>query len=138
MKTYKIKNYKGNLVESLSKFAKSHKGMRIVEAVEDEDELKVKAEVEEATSPKKHERGKVDAETVQELIDVLTQKKNKYGPDCKLITFQDEDSTIHFGKFVVNLPKGEMPDDPNTIAVYCTDGTVDWYQVLKGEDIIFG
>lgn len=52
MKNYRIKNYKGNLVESLTKFAKSHKGMRIVEAVEDEDELKVKAEVDEAAGKK--------------------------------------------------------------------------------------
>lgn len=44
MKTYKVKNYKGNLVESLSKFQKSHKGMKIVEAVEDGDDLKIKAE----------------------------------------------------------------------------------------------
>jgi hypothetical protein len=47
MKTYKIKNYKGNLVESLSKFQKSHKGMKIVEAAEENDELKIKAEAEE-------------------------------------------------------------------------------------------
>jgi len=44
MKTYKVKNYKGNLVESLSKFQKNHKGMKIVEAVEDGDDLKIKAE----------------------------------------------------------------------------------------------
>lgn len=44
MKTYKVKNYKGNLVESLSKFQKKHKGMKIVEACEDGDELKIKAE----------------------------------------------------------------------------------------------
>ena len=55
MKTYKVKNYKGNLVESLSKFQKSHKDMKIVEAVEDEEELKIKVEpkaVKEASSPK--------------------------------------------------------------------------------------
>ena len=50
MKTYKVKNYKGNLVESLSKFQKSHKGMKIVEACEDGDNLKIKAE---AAKPKK-------------------------------------------------------------------------------------
>ena len=33
MNNYRIKNYRGNLVESLTKFAKSHKGMRIVEKV---------------------------------------------------------------------------------------------------------
>ena len=44
MKTFKVKNYKGNLVESLSKFQKSYKGMKIVEAVEDGDDLKIRAE----------------------------------------------------------------------------------------------
>lgn len=43
-KTYKVKNYKGNLVESLSKFQKSHKGMKIVEACEDGEDLKIKTE----------------------------------------------------------------------------------------------
>jgi len=42
MKTYKVKNYKGNLVESLSKFQKSHKGMKILEAKEVDNELKIK------------------------------------------------------------------------------------------------
>ena len=46
MKTYKVKNYKGNLVESLSKFQEPHKGMKIVEATEEDDELKIKAEAE--------------------------------------------------------------------------------------------
>lgn len=44
MKKYTIKNYKGNLVESLSRFAKSHKGMKIVEAVEEKNELKIKVD----------------------------------------------------------------------------------------------
>lgn len=44
MKTYKIKNYKGNLVESLSKFQKSHKGTKIIEACEDGEDLKIKTE----------------------------------------------------------------------------------------------
>ena len=41
MKTFKIKNYKGNLVESLSKFQESHKDMKIVEAVEEGNILKI-------------------------------------------------------------------------------------------------
>ena len=44
MKTYKIKNYKGNIVESLSRFQKNHKGMRIVEAAVDDKNLNIKAE----------------------------------------------------------------------------------------------
>lgn len=41
-KTYKVKNYKGNIVESLKKFSESHKGMKIVEAKEADNELKIK------------------------------------------------------------------------------------------------
>ena len=52
MKTYTVKNYKGNLVESLKKFSDSHKGVKIVEAVEDNDELKIR--VNEADSHVKH------------------------------------------------------------------------------------
>lgn len=43
-KTYKVKNYKGNLVESLNKFTAANKGMRIVEAKVEGDELKITAE----------------------------------------------------------------------------------------------
>ena len=41
MKTYKVKNYKGNLVESLKKFSEKYKGMRITEAKVKDGELKV-------------------------------------------------------------------------------------------------
>jgi len=44
MKKYTVKNYKGNLVESLEKFKKSHEKMRIVEAVEGEDFLTIVAD----------------------------------------------------------------------------------------------
>ena len=46
-KTYKIKNYKGNLVESLEKFSKKYKGMRITEAAVENDSLKITAEAKE-------------------------------------------------------------------------------------------
>ena len=45
MKKFTVKNYKGNLVESLKKFSDSHKGMKIVEAVEKNNELKIVCEV---------------------------------------------------------------------------------------------
>ena len=44
MKTFKIQNYKGNIIESLKKFSDSHKGMKIVEAIEEDNTLKIKAE----------------------------------------------------------------------------------------------
>lgn len=46
-KTYKVKNYKGNLVESLEKFSKKYKGMRITEAAVENDSLKITAEAKE-------------------------------------------------------------------------------------------
>jgi len=45
MKKYTIKNYKGNLVESLKKFSEKYKGMKIVEATEKNNELKIVCEV---------------------------------------------------------------------------------------------
>lgn len=47
MAKYRIKNYKGNLTESLSKFQKKYPGKKIVEAVEDEEELKITTEDED-------------------------------------------------------------------------------------------
>ena len=44
MKTFRIKNYKGNLTESVTNFKNKKRGYRIVEAVEDGDGLKITAE----------------------------------------------------------------------------------------------
>lgn len=44
MKKYTVKNYRGNLLESLSNFNKKYPGMRIVEAVENGDGLDITAE----------------------------------------------------------------------------------------------
>ena len=44
MKTFKIKNYKGNIVESLSRFQESYKDMKIIEAVEEGNTLKINVE----------------------------------------------------------------------------------------------
>lgn len=44
MKVYTIKNYKGNLLESIKNFQNTHKNMRIVEAFEEMDSLMITAE----------------------------------------------------------------------------------------------
>ena len=44
MKKFKVKNYKGNLLESVKKFQEAHKDMRIVEAYEDAGVLGIGAE----------------------------------------------------------------------------------------------
>ena len=54
MKTYKVKNYKGNLLESLKKFQEKYPNVKICEATEEDSVLKIKADkkqlVEEAAS----------------------------------------------------------------------------------------
>lgn len=66
MKTYKIKNYKGNLLESIKKFQTKHADMRIVEACEDGGELKIKAENNEFYKP--YEADKVlESTTIQNV-----------------------------------------------------------------------
>lgn len=67
MKTYKVKNYKGNLVESLSKFQKSHKGMKIVEAAEDGEELKIKAE--ESSNDSEYNAKEKLWDTIKNIVD---------------------------------------------------------------------
>lgn len=76
MKTFKIKNYKGNLVESLSKFQESHKDMKIVEAVEEGDTLKIT--VNEGISYISD--GLLKSPTVNTLIDWLIKFKKQH-PD---------------------------------------------------------
>lgn len=49
MKTFRIKNYKGNLTESVTNFKNKKRGYRIVEAVEDGDGLKITAEETDAS-----------------------------------------------------------------------------------------
>ena len=44
MKKFKVKNYKGNLLESLKKFQDTHKELRVVEAYDEGDMLAVAAE----------------------------------------------------------------------------------------------
>lgn len=44
MKKFTVKNYKGNLLESVKKFQEAHKDMRIVEAFEQDELLRLAAE----------------------------------------------------------------------------------------------
>lgn len=72
MKTFKVKNYKGNIIESLSKFQKSHKGMKIVEACEDGKALKIKAE--ESIDDQEYTQADKDFDmlsTIEQIIGIL-------------------------------------------------------------------
>lgn len=108
MKTFKVKNYKGNLVESLSKFQKSHKGMKIVEAVEDDEELKIKAEpeaVKEASSTE----------------DIAIEKGNKFfdmlARALTMVFTEDVDSVEDFGtwkEFLNYIKKSQLAITPSS------------------------
>ena len=52
MKKFRINHYKGNLLESLNKFSKNHKNIKIVEAVEEDNVLKITADLESDVSTK--------------------------------------------------------------------------------------
>lgn len=49
MKTFRIRNYKGNLTESLKNFSNKKRGYKIVEALEDAEGLKITAEETDAS-----------------------------------------------------------------------------------------
>ena len=96
MKTYKIKNYKGNLVESLKRFSDSHKGMKIVEACEDGDDLKIKAE--ESTEMKSIE------EAVGNKVYVLMFDNNEASLPTAIC------SSIENAKKIIKKYKDELDD----------------------------
>lgn len=48
MKTYKVKNYKGNLVESLMKFQKKHPNSKITSVYESDGKLKIRTDEEDS------------------------------------------------------------------------------------------
>lgn len=77
MKKYTIKNYKGNLVESLKKFSEKYKGMRIVEAVEDPDEKALKVTAESSGITAWCDIA-MDDVTKQDAIDLLTKAEKDF------------------------------------------------------------
>lgn len=94
MKTYTVKNYKGNLVESLKKFQANHKNIRVLEATETEDTLKIKCE---EKNPVAEDNGRKcyivyavkNDEVIEEISGVFTSK-SKAEKFCKYKE-QDED-----------------------------------------------
>lgn len=97
MKKYTIKNYKGNIVESLTRFAKTHKGVRIVEAKEEDEELKIKTEAVSGTTKETIEEavheyfwdsviGGDDYSSDDEQRRVLRALENGPDPDDEVVT----------------------------------------------------
>lgn len=119
MKTYKVKNYKGNLVESLKKFSDLHKGMKIVEAVEDGDDLKIKAEeskqkVEEATGQSVYVLWREeDYGDAYDILGIYSQKEKAIAAAQKRKIDNDKDVELRvypLDKYVVNYagkPEGD-------------------------------
>ena len=95
MKTFKVKNYKGNLIESLSRFQKSHKGMKIIEACEEKNELKIKAE--------ESEKIEEESKTFSATEDRIEKKHNRL--DDLLYTKFDWNgsNTISYSDFLIEL-----------------------------------
>lgn len=86
MKIFKIKNYKGNLVESLSKFQESHKDMKIVEVCESESELKIKIQ----------ESEKVEEAKVQSNNYIYGKQRSDYGDPVWYIYFKSRADLVNF------------------------------------------
>lgn len=109
MKTFKIKNYKGNLVESLKRFQESHKDMKIVEASEVEGELKIKVQEAKSTEPKyeyvvykKPRNGKWELATDMKKIetylasDALRSAWMKFDPSTHTVPNLDKSFAMDF------------------------------------------
>lgn len=90
MKTFKVKNYKGNLLESTKKFQASHKNMRIVEAFEDAGVLNITAEPNVAdpelqqTPPPEFPAAEVAAQETADPIAVFGSKLLSFGVEAHL------------------------------------------------------
>ena len=94
MKTFKGKDYKGKIVESLDKFQKAHKNIRIVEATETEDTLKIVGEEKESVAEDTGRKCYIvyavkNDEVIEEISGVFTSK-SKAEKFCKYKE-QDED-----------------------------------------------
>lgn len=70
MKKFTVKNYKGNLTESVKKFQESHEGMRVVEAFEEAGALNIMAEPDTTGSKSQSVPENPPAEVVAELSPV--------------------------------------------------------------------
>lgn len=84
-KRYTVKNYKGNLIESLGNFKKKYPKMRIVEATENDNALTVTAEAyDESSNPDFNMAWDIIVHSSDQLlnqIDIVyrTMKKNNKG-----------------------------------------------------------
>jgi len=112
MKKYTIKNYKGNLVESLKKFSDSYKGMKIVEAVEDGKDLKIKA-VSESTK-----------DEVNNIYDSFIDELNAALNSIAEFELDDSPTTLRFAEVLENVL--------NAIEKEYTEDDI-YYKQYKGE-----
>lgn len=114
MKKYTIKNYKGNIVESLTRFAKTHKGIRIVEAKEEDEELKIKTEAVSGTTK----------ETIEEAV-------HEYFWDS-VIGGDDYSSDDEQRRVLRALENGPDPDDE--VVANCLEYLKNEYEINVDKD----
>lgn len=86
MKTFKVKNYKGNLLESTKKFQELHKNMRIVEAFEDAGILNIMAEP-NTSDPALPPPSDLPADTVAAQQEPVEPVDAIMSFGCKVLTF---------------------------------------------------
>ena len=101
-KTYKVKNYKGNLIESLSKFQKSHKGMKIVEACEDGEDLKIKAETEDETQ-QLVDKWTNDSDELEEMFHELLRKQEGYIYNHNSLGGDELNESVAFFEYAIDF-----------------------------------
>ncbi len=107
MKKYTIKNYKGNLVESLKRFSEKYKGMRIVEAVEDGKMLKIKADTLTEGKHWPEDYLKVEKNKLKKAFDFLSDKEIDADLQTILDAFEPlshkSSNLKYFGKIIDEL-----------------------------------
>lgn len=130
MKTYKIKNYKGNLVESLSKFQESHKDMKVIGVLEENNELKINTEM-------LKEADIEDEEAKDALIDAIKDNCNAVAQCIASSTkalkklfikygFQFRDAPVErSGDWVLTKFMEELPKYVDTLDVPIDDDDID-------------
>ena len=103
MKKFTIKNYKGNMLESLKKFSSKYKNLKIVEAIEADDVLRVK------TAPMSETYG--DPEKNRLYIEAFNQLLTLFnGVKDKLADGRFSENEIDFGPGGVPVSKKQMGD----------------------------
>lgn len=98
MKTYKVKNYKGNLIESIEKFRNTYSKMKILEAKEVGEELEIKAEAEEDEEKEFDKSVELTEENLKKIKKAFSSKNKGYydpmTPICPLSMRKKKEKSV--------------------------------------------